>query len=186
MARLIYLAQMSLDGYVADERGSFEWAAPDEEVHQAVNDLERSTGTFLLGRRTYEVLRVWDDPAIGEGQPPVIADFAGIWCSADRVVYSRTLGTATTARTRIEREFEAAAVRELKARSGGDLSIGGPELAVHAFRAGLVDECHLFMVPVLVGGGTAALPRSARIDLELIATRRFEQGTVYAGYRVKR
>jgi dihydrofolate reductase len=173
---LVYSAIASLDGYVADADGRFEWSAPDEEVHAFVNDLERPVGTFLLGRRMYEVLSPWDtmdDPA------PVMRDFAQIWRAADKVVYSRTLGEPSTARTRIEREFDPEAVRRME----GELSIGGPELAGQAIRAGLVDELHLFLSPVVVGGGTAALPDGVRWDLELVEERRFGNGVVFLRYR---
>jgi dihydrofolate reductase len=175
---LVYSAIASLDGYVADEDGRFEWSAPDEEVHAFVNDLERPVGTFLLGRRLYEVLVAWetiDDPA------PAMRDFAQIWRAADKVVYSRTLEAPSSARTRIEREFDPEAVRRMKAE--GELSIGGPELAGHAIRAGLVDELRLFLSPVLVGGGTPALPDGVRWPLELVDERRFGNGVVYARYR---
>jgi dihydrofolate reductase len=173
---LVYSALASLDGYVADTDGRFEWAAPDREVHAFVNDLERGVGTMLLGRRMYEVLEVWetmDDPE------PEMRDFAEIWRAADKVVYSRTLEDVSTARTRIEREFDPEAVRRME----GVVSIGGPELAGHAFRAGLVDELQLFLSPVLVGGGTAALPDGVRRDLELVEERRFGNGFVYLRYR---
>ena len=172
---LAYTAITSLDGYIADEDGRFDWSAPDEEVHAFVNDLERPTGTWLLGRRMYEVLSPWetmDDPE------PVMRDFAQIWRAADKVVYSRTLEEPSTARTRIEREFDPEAVR----RMDGDLSIGGAELAGLAIRAGLVDELRLFVSPVVVGGGTAALP-DVRWDLELVEERRFGNGVVFLRYR---
>ena len=175
---LVYSAIASLDGYVADADGRFEWSAPDEEVHAFVNDLERPVGTFLLGRRMYEVLVPWetiDDPA------PAMRDFAQIWRAADKVVYSRTLEAPSSARTRIEREFDPEAVRRMKAE--GELSIGGPELAGHAIRAGLVDELRLFLSPVVVGGGTPALPDGVRWPLELVDERRFGNGVVYARYR---
>jgi dihydrofolate reductase len=175
---LVYSALASLDGYIADADGGFEWAAPDEEVHAFVNDLERPVGTFLLGRRMYEVLAVWDtidDPE------PVMRDFAQIWRAADKIVYSRTLEAPSTARTRIEREFDPEAVRRMKAER--ELSIGGPELAGDAIRAGLVDECRLFLSPVVVGGGTPALPDGVRWSLELVDERRFGNGVVYLRYR---
>ena len=175
---LVYSAIASLDGYVADADGRFEWSAPDEDVHAFVNDLERPVGTFLLGRRMYDVLAVWetiDDPA------PAMRDFAQIWRAADKVVYSRTLEAPSSARTRIEREFDPDAVRRMKAE--GELSIGGPQLAGHAIRAGLVDELRLFLSPILVGGGTPALPDGVRWPLELVDERRFGNGVVYARYR---
>jgi dihydrofolate reductase len=179
MARLIYSAIASLDGYVADEHGSWDWSAPDDEVHATVNDLMRPARTHLYGRRMYDVLVAWetiDDP------DPAIRDFAQIWRSADKVVYSRTLEAVSSARTRIEREFDPEAVRAMKA--DGDLVIGGPELAAQAIRAGLVDEVHLFLSPVVVGGGNPALPAGLRADLELLGERSFGNGVVHLGYRV--
>ena len=173
---LVYSALASLDGYIADADGRFEWAAPDAEVHAFVNDLERGVTTMLLGRRMYEVLAVWE--TMDEPEPEM-RDFAEIWRAADKVVYSRTLSEVSSARTRIEREFDPEAVR----RIDGVVSIGGPELAGHAFRAGLVDELQLFLSPVLVGGGTAALPDGVRRDLELVEERRFGNGFVFLRYR---
>ena len=183
MAKLIYSALASLDGYVADVDGKFDWAMPDEEVHAFVNDLARPVGTHLLGRRMYEVMVYWEtiDPT---GQPPTIRDFAEIWHAADKIVYSRTLKTVSSARTRLERDFDPDAVRELKAAADRDLGVGGPELAAQALRAGLVDECHLCLSPVVVGGGNQALPDD-RIDLELLDERRFGNGTVFLRYRVR-
>ena len=180
MGKLIYSAIASLDGYVADADGRFEWAAPDAEVHAFVNDLERPVGTHLLGRRMYEVLVAWetiDDPA------PAMRDFAQIWRAADKVVYSRTLAAPSSARTRIEREFDPEAVRRMKEETPGELSVGGPELAAHAIRAGLVDELCVFLSPVIVGGGTPALPDGVRWALELVDERRFGNGVVFVRYR---
>lgn len=182
MARLIYSALCSLDGYIADADGSFVWAAPDEEVHAVVNDLERSIGTFLLGRRMYEVLVAWETMDTVD-EPGPIKDFAEIWRAADKIVYSRSLQTASSARTRIERTFEPDAIRQLKETGDRDLGVGGPELATHAFRAGLVDEIHLFLSPIVVGGGTRALPDGVRVGLDLEAERRFGNGTVLLHYR---
>jgi dihydrofolate reductase len=182
MAKLIYPTISSLDGYVADESGKFDWAEPDEEVHAFVNDLERPAGTHLYGRRLYEVLVAWETMDERPDQPQVILDFAKIWQAADKIVYSRTLGTVSSARTRIEREFDPEAVRELKATSERDLLIGGPELAAEAIRAGLVDEYHLVLAPVVVGGGKRALPDGVRVDLELLDERRFASGFVYLRY----
>jgi dihydrofolate reductase len=184
MAKLIYMPLASLDGYVADEAGKFEWAAPSEEVHGVVNDLSRSVGTYLFGRRMYEVLAAWETMETA-GQPDVIVDFAAIWHDVDKVVFSRTLETVASARTRIEREFDPDAVRRWKATADRDLSIGGPELAAVALRAGLVDECHLFLNPVVVGGGTAALPDKWRASLELIDERRFANGVVQLHYQLR-
>jgi len=182
LARLIYLAIASLDGYIEDETGSFDWAAPDDEVHAFVNDLEGHVGTYLYGRRMYETMRLWETASSGDDQPEAMRDFAEIWRAADKVVYSKTLESASTARTRIERDFDPEAVRQLKASAQGDLGVGGPELAAHAFRAGLVDECHLFLVPILVGGGKPALPDDVRLELDLLDERRFGNGTVFLRY----
>ena len=182
MAKLIYSAITSLDGYVADAEGKFDWAAPDEEVHSVANDLERPVGTYLYGRRMYEVMVYWETIALAD-EPPVIQDYAEIWQAADKVVYSKTLKTPSSARTRIERDFDPEAVRQMKSSSERDISVGGPELAAHAIRAGLVDECHLFLTPILVGGGTPALPDNVRVELELLDERRFRGGVVYLRYR---
>jgi dihydrofolate reductase len=184
MAKLIYPALASLDGYVADEEGRFDWAEPDEEVHAFVNDLERPVGLHLYGRRMYEVMLAWETMSLA-GQPPFIHDFAEIWRAADKIVYSRTLEAASSARTRIEREFDPEAVRQLKAAAGRDLAVGGPELAAHAFRAGLIDECHLFVAPIVVGGGKQSLPDDVRLELELLDERRFRNGMVHLRYRTK-
>ncbi len=184
MAKLLYSAICSLDGYVADRDGKFDWAAPDEEVHAAVNEIERPVGTFLLGRRMYEVLSVWETMDTGPEQPAAIRDYAEIWRSAEKVVYSRTLAAVTTSRTRLEHDFEPDAVREIKAVADRDLSVGGPGLAAEALRAGLVDDLQLFLNPILVGGGTPALPDEVRADLELLAERRFGGGVVFLHYRV--
>jgi len=182
MAKLIYPAIASLDGYVAAGDGTFDWAEPDEEVHTLFNDLERPVGTHLYGRRLYEVLVYWETIDERSGQPPYILDFAKIWQAADKIVYSRTLETVSSARTRIEGDFDADAVGELKAASKRDLLIGGPELASEAIRARLVDEYHLVLAPVVVGGGTRALPDGIGIELELLDERRFASGFVYLAY----
>jgi dihydrofolate reductase len=184
-ARLIYSAIASLDGYTADAAGTFEWAAPGPEVHAFINDLERAAGTCLYGRRMYETMAVWETMDVS-GEPEVMREYAEIWRAADKVVYSRTLAEVSTPRTRIEREFDPQAVEEMKARSGRDLTIGGPGVAAHALRAGVVDECQLFLVPTIVGGGTRALPDDVRIDLELLDERRFEGGVVYLHHRIVR
>jgi len=183
MAKLIYSAITSLDGYVADADGSFDWAVPDDEVHAFVNDRERPVGTHLYGRRMYETMVAWETMHTRADQPPLIVDFAEIWRSAEKIVYSRTLQTASSARTRIEREFDPEAVRQLKARAQRDISVGGPELAAHAFRAGLVDECHLYLNPILVGGGKRSLPENVRVRLDLLDERRFGNGVVHLHYR---
>ena len=183
MGKLIYSAIASLDGFVADEQGRWDWSEPDREVHAVVNDLMRPAGTHLYGRRMYDVLVAWetiDDP------DPVMRDFAQIWRSADKVVYSRTLEAVSSARTRIERDFDQDAVRAMKERADRDLVIGGPELGGQALRAGLVDELHLFLSPVVVGGGNPAFPAGMRVDLELIGERRFGNGVVHLHHRVPR
>jgi dihydrofolate reductase len=185
MARLIYSAITSLDGYVADENGTFDWAAPDEEVHIFINDLERPVGTYLYGRRMYEVMVAWETLHLQAEQPPCIQDFAEIWQAADKIVYSTTLEKVTSARTRIERDFDPEAVRQMKARAGRDITVGGPDLAAQAFKAGLVDECRLFVTPIVVGGGTQALPTKVRLRLDLLDERRFGNGMVYLHYRIR-
>lgn len=183
MANLIYSAITSLDGYVADEQGKFDWAAPDEEVHAFVNDLERTVGTYLYGRRLYEVMAAWETMGGDADQPPVINDYAKIWRAADKVVYSRTLERVSSARTRIARDFDPEAVRRLKAEAPRDLSVGGPGLAAEAINAGLIDEYHLFVTPIIVGGGRSSLPDDVRVKLELLEERRFDGGVVYVRYR---
>lgn len=185
MGNLIYSAIASLDGYVADTDGNFDWAVPDEEVHAFVNDLERPIGTYLYGRRLYETMVGWEtDPTLA-GQGGVMADFAAIWQAADKVVYSTTLEDVSTTRTRIERRFDPDEVRTWKAVADHDLTVGGPDLAAHAFRAGVVDACHLFLAPVVVGGGKPALPAGVRVDLELEDERRFAGGMVYLRYHIR-
>jgi dihydrofolate reductase len=183
MGKLIYSAISSLDGYVADESGKFDWAEPDEEVHAFVNELQRPVGTYLYGRRLYEVMVAWETLPNPADQPHVIRDFAEIWRAADKVVYSRSLETVSSARTRIERDFDPEAVRRLKAKAERDLTVGGPDLAAEAIKAGLVDEWHLFVAPVVVGGGRQSLPDDVRVRLELLDERRFRNGTVYLRYR---
>jgi dihydrofolate reductase len=185
MAKLIYSAITSLDGYVADEDGNFDWSVPDEEVHAFVNDLERPVGTYLYGRRMYEVMVSWETLALAD-QPPVTRDFAEIWRAADKVVYSTTLDAVSSARTRIERGFDPAAVREMKDLAERDISVGGPELAGQAIRAGLVDECHLFVSPIVVGPGKPSLPDHVRVTLEMMDVRRFGNGVVYLRYSLVR
>jgi dihydrofolate reductase len=185
MAKLIYSAIASLDGYIADEEGNFDWAAPDEEVHTFINDLERPVGTYLFGRRMYEVMVVWEtDPTLAE-QSPVTRDFAQMWQAADKIVYSKTLRAVSTARTQMERDFDPEAVRQMKVSAGRDMVVGGPELAAQAFKAGLVDELHLFVVPIMVGGGKRSLPNDVRLKLELIDERRFSSDMVYLHYRTR-
>jgi dihydrofolate reductase len=185
MAKLIYSVIMSLDGYIADEQGNFDWAAPDDEVHAFVNDLERGIGTHLFGRRMYEVMVAWETPDTFAEQSPVLQDYAKVWKAADKIVYSKTLETVTSARTRIERTFDREAVRRMKSQAIRDVSVGGPNLAAQAMKAGLVDEIHLFAVPVVVGGGNQAFPDHVRVNLELLAERRFSSGTVHLHYRIR-
>jgi dihydrofolate reductase len=185
MARLIYSAIASLDGYVADEQGNFDRLAPDEEVHAFVNDLERTVGTYLYGRRMYEVMVAWETMETA-GEPDVIRDFAEIWWAADKIIYSRTLESVASERTRIEREFEPETVRQMKATAERDISIGGPQLAGQALAAGLVDECHLFLAPLLMGGGTRALPDGVQLRLKLLDERRFASGVMHVHYGVVR
>jgi dihydrofolate reductase len=185
MAKLIYSAITSLDGYIADEDGNFDWAAPDEEVHSFVNDLERPVGTYLYGRRMYEVMAYWETAHTLADQRPVVEDFAEIWQAADKVVYSKTLETVSSARTRIERDFDPEAIRQLKASAGRDITVGGPDLAAQAIKAGLVDEYHLFLAPVVVGGGKQAFPNGVRAKLELLDERRFGNGVVHLHYRTR-
>jgi dihydrofolate reductase len=183
MANLIYSAITSLDGYVADADGGFDWSVPDDEVHAFVNDLMRPIGTHLYGRRMYEVLLAWETMETGPDQLPVVRDFAQVWQGADKVVYSRTLQSAPSARTRIDRDFDPDAVRRMKADAERDLTVGGPELAGLAIGAGLVDECHLLLSPIVVGGGQPALPDGVRWELELVGERRFGNGVVHLHYR---
>ncbi len=179
MAKLIYSAIMSLDGFISDENGNFDWAEPDEQVHAFVNDLERPIGTHLYGRRMYDVMVAWETI---DDEQPLMKDYAEIWRAADKIVYSRSLEKVSSARTRLERTFDPDAVREMKAAAERDLGVGGPELAAQAIRAGLVDEIHLFVSPIVVGGGTKALPDEVRVELELLAERRFGNGVVYLRY----
>jgi dihydrofolate reductase len=185
MAKLIYSVIMSLDGYVADEHGNFDWAAPDEELHAFVNDLERQVGTYLYGRRMYEVMVAWETPHTFAEQPPVVLDFAKIWKAAEKIVYSKTLQTASSTSTRIERTFDSEAIRQMKSSATRSISVGGPNLAAQAMKAGLVNECHLFVVPVVVGGGNQALPNNVKVKLDLLDERRFGNGAVHLHYRIR-
>jgi dihydrofolate reductase len=185
MANLIYSAITSLDGYVADQDGNFDWAVPDEEVHTFINDLLRPVGTYLYGRRMYEVMAGWETDHTLADKSPVMRDFAELWQAADKVVYSKTLETVSTARTRLERDFAPSAVRQMKMSARRDITVGGPELAAQAFKDGLVDECHLFLTPIVVGGGRRSLPDDVRLKLELLDERRFGNGTVYLRYRTR-
>jgi dihydrofolate reductase len=184
MGSLIASSLASLDGFIADRDERFDWAEPDAEVHLFVNDLERSVGTYLLGRRLYEVMVVWETVEL-EGEPDHIRGFAELWRAADKIVYSSTLTSVTGSGARLERDFDPEAIRALKTSTDRDLAIGGPGLASHAFRAGLVDEVRLFLAPVVVGGGTRFFPDGLRIDLELVETRRFGNGMVFVRHRVR-
>ncbi len=185
MAHLIYSAISSLDGYTEDREGKFDWAVPDEEVHRFINDLERPAGTYLYGRRMYETMLVWEtDPNLAADNS-ITRDFAEIWKAANKTVYSRTLGSVSTRKTQLERNFDPEAIRQLKKAVDQDILIGGPELAAHAFRSGLIDECHLFLTPVIVGGGKPSLPDHVRLELELLEERRFGSGVVFLRYRTR-
>jgi len=183
MAKLIYSAITSLDGYVADKDGNFDWAAPSEEVHAFVNQLERSVGTYLYGRGMYETMVYWQTAHTRPESSPVELDYAEIWQAADKIIYSRTMTDVSSARTRIEREFDPDSVRRLKESAGRDLSVGGAELAAQAIKDGVVEEYHLFVNPVVVGGGTSTLPDNVRLDLELLDEHRFSSGVVHLHYR---
>lgn len=183
MAKLIYSPIASIDGYVADQNGNFDWAAPDSEVHAFINDLLRDAGMHLYGRRMYETMVYWETAQFPDGEEPLMQDFAEIWRSADKLVYSTTLATVSSARTRIERRFNPEAIRKVKRASAADIIVGGPQLAAQAIKAGLVDEYHLFITPVVVGGGNPSLPGDVRLQLELLDERRFSNGTVHLHYR---
>lgn len=185
MAKLIYTTITSLDGYVADREGRFDWAAPDPDVHAFVNQLERGIGTYLYGRRLYEVMMAWADPEAFADEVAMMREYGEIWRAADKIVYSTTMQGVTTARTRLERRFEPDVVRQMKERASRDLSVGGPSLAAHAIREGLVDEYQRFVTPVLVGGGTRWLPDEIRVDLELLDESRFDNGVVFLRYGIR-
>lgn len=184
MAKLIYVSNVSLDGYIEDEHGSFDWTAPDDEFFAFITELVRPVGTYLYGRRLYDTMAPWEtDPALA-AEWDLVADFANVWQTADKVVYSTTLDAVSTAKTRLERNFDPASVRDMKASATSDLTVGGAHLAAQALKAGLVDECHLFIHPILVGGGKPALPSDIRADLELLDDRRLTNGVVYLRYRI--
>jgi len=185
VAKLIYSALTSLDGYVADEDGNFDWAEPSEEVHVFINDLERPVGIHLYGRRMYEVMAYWETPDTVADPPPFFRDYAKIWKAADKIVYSKALETVSSARTQIERDFDPEAVRQMKATAERDIAIGGPDLAAQAIKAGLVDELHFFLAPVVIGGGKQSLPDDVRLELELLDERRFPNGVVHLHYRTR-
>ncbi|MGH9211298.1 MAG: dihydrofolate reductase family protein [Acidimicrobiales bacterium] len=183
MAKLIYVSNVSLDGYIEDEHGNFDWTAPSDEVFAFITDLVRSVGTYLYGRRLYDTMAVWETDSALAAQSELMGDFANVWQAADKVVYSTTLDAVPTAKTQLERNLDPDSVRDMKASATSDLTVGGPNLAAHAFKAGLVDECHLFIYPVLVGGGKPSLPRDTRAELKLLDERRFGNGVVYLRYR---
>ena len=186
VANLIYSAICSLDGYIEDKEGKFDWAMPDAEVHGFVNDLERSAGTYLFGRRMYQTMMVWEtDPSIAKLSPQT-HDYAEIWLAANKIVYSKTLEKVSTTKTKLEREFNPDDIQRLKKTADGDILIGGPNLAAHAFRAGLIDDCQFFLTPVVVGGGKKAFPEDVKINLELLEERKFKSGMVYLRYQIKR
>ena len=185
MANLIYVANMSLDGYTEDKDGKFDWTEPGDEYFRFITNLVRATPTHLYGRRMYESMKVWEtDPHLA-AESPLRRDFAEVWQAANKIVYSSTLETISTRKTQLERTFDPEAIRQLKEALEHDILIGGPELAAHAFRAGLIDECHLFLIPILVGGGKSALPDNLRLELELLEERRFGNGTVFLHYRTR-
>ena len=185
MANLIYVANTSLDGYTEDKDGKFDWTEPSEEYFRFITNLVRATHTHLYGRRMYETMMVWEtDPNLA-AQSPLMRDFADVWQAANKIVYSKTLETISTRKTQLERTFDPEAIRQLKEAVEHDVLIGGPELAAHAFRAGLIDECHLFLIPILVGGGKSALPDNVRLELELLEERPFSNGTVFLRYRTR-
>jgi len=184
MAKLIYFTPTSLDGYIADETGNFDWAAPDEEVLAFINELERPI-MYLYGRKMYETMAIWETPDVIPGRTPAMLDFARIWQAADKIVYSKSLGTVSTQKTRLEREFDPQAVRDLKAQLPHDVSVGGPTLAAHAIRTGIVDEYHLLVVPILLGGGKRVLPSNVSVKLDLLDERRFANGMVCLRYHTR-
>ena len=183
MAKLIYVTNTSLDGYIEDRNGGFDWGAPDEEYFSFINDVERSVGTYLYGRRMYETMVYWETAPLAD-QPPWVVDFANMWRTADKVVFSRTLSSVSSDRTSLEREFDVEAIRRMKAGETHDLTVGGADLAAQAFGAGLVDECHLFFWPVVLGGGKYAFPVKARLDLQLLNERRSRSGVAHLHYRI--
>ena len=190
MAKLIYFMPTSLDGHIEDESGNFDWAAPDEEGFAFINDLLRPIGMYLYGRKMYETMAIWQTPDVippdvVPGGTPAMLDFARTWQAADKIVYSKSLGTVSTPKTRLEREFDPQAVRDWKAQLPHDVSVGGPTLAAHAIRSGVVDEIHLFVVPIVIGGGKQVLPSNVRVELDLLDERRFANGMVYLRYHTR-
>ena len=185
MANLIYIANTSLDGYTEDKDGKYDWTVPSDEYFRFITNILRSTHTHLYGRRMYETMKVWETDPTLVAESPLMRDFAEVWQAANKIVYSRTLETISTRKTQLEQTFDPKAIRQLKEAVGHEILIGGPELAAHAFRAGLIDEYHLFLVPILVGGGKSALPDNVRLKLELLEERPFSDGTVYLRYRTR-
>jgi dihydrofolate reductase len=183
MAKLIYASNMSLDGWTEDERGGLDWAPHDDDVFAFITDLMRSAGTYLYGRRMYDTMAVWETDAALAAQSDLLSDFAKAWKAADKVVYSTTLTAVSTANTRLEHHFDPGAIRDLKAAAKRDLIVGGPNLAAQAFKAGLVDECQLFIWPIVLGGSNPALPTNTRADLELLDEHRFNNGVMHLRYR---
>jgi len=186
MAKLIYAAITSLDGYMEDRDGNIGWGAPDEQVFSFVNDLERLVGTYLYGRRMYETMVYWETVQDLADEPPGVRDFTEMWKAANKIVYSKSLQAVSSARTRIEREFDPGVIKEMKSTLERDITVAGPNLAAQAFRAGLVDECQLFVTPIILGGGKPSLPNDVRLDLELLSERRFRSGVVFLHYRTSR
>lgn len=185
MAHLIYTTNTSLDGYIEDRNGKFDWTAPEEKYFRFITDLVREAGTYLYGRRLYESMMVWEtDPNVA-AESPLRRDFAGIWQAANKIVYSQTLPSTSTRKTRLERDFDPEAIRQLKRTVDQDILIGGAELAAYAFQSGLIDECHLFIMPIIVGGGKQAFPDTVRLELNLLEERRFDSGVVFLRYRTK-
>jgi dihydrofolate reductase len=187
MGKLIYSAITSLDGYIEDTNGDFGWAAPDAEVHAFINDCERTVGRYLYGRRLYETMVYWETVPITPDESPIERDYTEIWRAADKIVYSTTLAAdgISSARTRLERTFDPDSIAQMKAAAETDIGVGGPNLAAHAIRAGLVDEVHLYLTPIAIGSGKAALPDDGRVELELLDDRRFANGVVYLRYRTR-
>ena len=185
MAKLIYVSNVSLDGFIEDEHGSFEWSAPDDDRFAFITDLVRPVGTYLYGRRLYETMAVWETDRGLASQSELRADFAHVWQAADKVVYYTTLDAVSTAKSRLERRFDPDSVRSMKDATGRDLTVGGANLAALALTAGLVDECHLFIYPVIVGRGKPSLPSGWRAKLELLDEHRFDNGVVYVRHRIR-
>ena len=184
MAKLIFASNMSLDGCTEDERGALDWAPPDADVFKFITEVMRSAGTYLYGRRMYEVMAVWEtEPALAT-QSDLTREYADVWQAAEKIVYSTTLAAVSTKTTRLERHFDPDGIRQLKMAASRDLLVGGPNLAGQALRAGLVDECLLFIWPVVLGGKNPALPLDTRLDLSLLDEHRFNNGVVHLRYRV--